>query len=793
MRFIILLICVVALLTHRVAAINDTWTKQFGYDASDTGRSICKTSDTIYSVGAIYNSLTSTDGILIRQNFTGNVTWTKTYGSRYRDMFFDVACDESNNAIYAVGYSYGNISNSINAGGADCWIQKYNLDGVPQWSKLIGGAKDDKCKAVTVDASGYVYIAADITSNFSIYTLLGTQNIYVAKLDPQGNIVWDSFYGGEGEDKVGGLSISFDNKYLLVGGSTKSTFFENKIQLTECSFATIFNIASGLKLASRVNPSTTPTNGNDIAFSANSYEYTIAGIVQSYVGGFGNTDIYIARFDFNGKTLWSKQYGSVKNDYAYGITVLPDDSVIVVGTFYYRFIDKVPFTDYQDIFWVWIEADGNMLNYGIAGSNATDYAFGVTSELSTYQAFIVGDTNSNFPDVPKPNGIISNMFIHSAGIYTCPLGFFCAQPFTPIPCPQGTKCNTTGLIAPSDCPQGMYCPTVVQVLPCPIGKLCPVNTSIPISCAAGYYCPWGGLQQLPCNTPGDFCNQTSLGAPLNCSIGFTCPNTTISIPCKLGDLCNITRLTFALDCPSEYYCPSPSIALKCTLGSFCNSTRLTTNQNCSIGYYCPNITSSILCPLGTSCISQRIISPIDCPLGYVCKTPVQLELCPNGTYCPSGSYNATSCNLGQYCNGFSQVDCPAGFVCNTPATKVACSIGTYCPPATVTSLLCPFGFYCPAPSSKFPCNSQCSCPAGSIKNCNVVIISSSSGANSAVDGSSQSTSSSGESKIANVVFVILIVVGSLVLCGVISSTLKKQWNEWKEKQSYKTNMEMMKV
>jgi len=109
-------------------------------------------------------------------------------------------------------------------------------------------------------------------------------------------------------------------------------------------------------------------------------------------------DIFVARYDSNGKFIWAKHAGGTGWDRGWGITTLSDDSTVVAG----RFFDTALFGpgepnqtiltssgDY-DIFIARYNTDGTLAWAKRAGGIGEDSGYGVTS-LSDNSIIMTGD------------------------------------------------------------------------------------------------------------------------------------------------------------------------------------------------------------------------------------------------------------------------------------------------------------------------------------------------------------------------------------------------------------------
>ena len=204
------------------------------------------------------------------------------------------------------------------------------------------------------------------------------------------------------------------------------------------------------------------------------------------------------------------------------------------------------------------------------------------------------------------------------------------------------------------------------------------NTTTPIICPAGSYCPAGTR----------YANE------------FLCPNGTYSDVTGLSDVSNCTA---------------------CTPGFYCGSKGLTApTAECSEGYFCGG-GSSVITPHDSGKSSYHV--------SYVGETCVKTlnttlnDICPPGHYCPEGSSSPTQCPPGTNSSstGLTMMSncppCTRGYYCPLNGTVYAtrsCLAGYYCPTGTATledSIICPTGAHCPFGSPE-----PIICPAGSYQN-----------------------------------------------------------------------------
>jgi hypothetical protein len=154
------------------------------------------TNGNIYVVGGRVTKLDS----------SGNLIWQNTSLSGAA-----VAVDGSGN-VYLVGESsasWGSPVRPFSGGGRDAFAAKLDSGGNLIWNTFLGGSGDDYGVGVGVDKSGNIYLAgsSDVTwgSPVRAYTppfVVGPWDGFAAKLDSNGNLIWNTFLGGSDDDRA---------------------------------------------------------------------------------------------------------------------------------------------------------------------------------------------------------------------------------------------------------------------------------------------------------------------------------------------------------------------------------------------------------------------------------------------------------------------------------------------------------------------------------------------------------------------------------------------------------------
>ena len=158
-------------------------------------------------------------------------------GGNGYDQGFGVAVDGSGNIVLAgttasTNFPTANPFQSLNAGGVDVFVTKFNPSGTSLvYSTYIGGRGGDSCEGLALDSSGDAYVTGFTNSpNFptknAIQNRKGIQNVFLSKLDPTGNLVFSTYYGGSQHDQAFGIALDSSGVYVV--GNTTSPDYPTK-------------------------------------------------------------------------------------------------------------------------------------------------------------------------------------------------------------------------------------------------------------------------------------------------------------------------------------------------------------------------------------------------------------------------------------------------------------------------------------------------------------------------------------------------------------------------------------
>jgi serine/threonine protein kinase len=266
---------------------NKIWEKTFGGWSNDIAYSIQQTKDGGYIVAGWIESLRAGgrnrkwNVYIIKLDAYGNKIWEKTFGGRSHAGAYSIQQTKDGGYIVA-GWTY-----SFGAGEKNVYIVKLNKNGNKVWEKTFGGWSNDVAYSIQQTKDGG-YIVAGWTESFGA----GGSDVYIIKLDAYGNKIWEKTFGGSGDDWANSIQQTSDGGYIVAGGTT--------------SFGAGRRDVYVIKLDAYGNKIWEKTFGgwsNDIAYSIQQTKdggYIVAGWTESF--GAGGSDVYIIKLDEDGNT-----------------------------------------------------------------------------------------------------------------------------------------------------------------------------------------------------------------------------------------------------------------------------------------------------------------------------------------------------------------------------------------------------------------------------------------------------------------------------------------------------------
>lgn len=331
------------------------WVKTYGGSGYDSGYAVQQTSDCGYVVAGRSFSFRfdgDDDILILKLDADGNIVWQKTYGVSSSGFDFVSGIKQTADG----GYIVGGYSESFGANGYNIFIFKLDSNGNIIWQKLYVGSSGDYVKSIQQTADGG-YVVAGYTFSFSP----GVSKIFVIKLDSNGNTSWQKIYGGTDMAHCS-IQQTAEGGYIVGGESSDYNLLVFKLDNNG-------NVIWQKKYV-----------GSNGSSSANSIQQTVdGGYIVGGAGSFGaGDDFWVLKLDNNGSVIWQYTYGGSHGDYVVDIQQTSDAGYIATGSTE-SFVDGFSRTD------IWV------LKLGSTGNIMWQKRYGGTNNEMAYSVQQTGD------------------------------------------------------------------------------------------------------------------------------------------------------------------------------------------------------------------------------------------------------------------------------------------------------------------------------------------------------------------------------------------------------------------
>lgn len=171
------------------------------------------------------------DASLARYDAAGRRQWATDFGEGHASID-DLQLDPSG-AIYTVGatdeleslITSGAHQRSYGGGQSDLYIARFTAGGEREWGTYFGGEAQELAARAAVDDAGNLYVSAmtfsdDLATIGEASETIGDQgDVIVGKFRRDGTLEWAVYYGGEGSEQAGALTVDPDGRIYLAGST----------------------------------------------------------------------------------------------------------------------------------------------------------------------------------------------------------------------------------------------------------------------------------------------------------------------------------------------------------------------------------------------------------------------------------------------------------------------------------------------------------------------------------------------------------------------------------------------
>jgi hypothetical protein len=291
---------------------NMEWDEVFGEEMTDVARSIIQTKDGGYAVvGSIWTKyVREQDFWLIKLSENGNKEWEKTFNKDEHDIAYSIIQTKDE------GYAIAGGTGKRFWGEVNCWVIKLDIKGNMEWDNNFGGIGWDEIYSIIQTKDGSFIAAGSVWSKGA-----GRGDVYVAKLDRRGYLVWTKTFGGSDYDDARSIIQTDDGGYVIAGFTVSEDIGDRDVWVIKLD-------RNGNKVWDSTFGGTSEDWANSI-IQTKDRGYVVAGWTSSM--GAGKTDVWIIKLNKRGDLVWDRTFGGSENDEAHSIIQTNDGGYAVAG------------------------------------------------------------------------------------------------------------------------------------------------------------------------------------------------------------------------------------------------------------------------------------------------------------------------------------------------------------------------------------------------------------------------------------------------------------------------------
>lgn len=295
----------------------------------------------------IATSAGGADIFLLKYDNAGTLLWSRQFGGTQDDNGSRVATDAAGN-IYVAGDFRLSVAFGTNtltsAGGSDFYLLKFDPSGMLLWARQAGGAGNESNARVAVDAAGNALVTGAFqgTALFGTNALVsvGANDVFIAKFDPAGNVLWARQAGGSGEDLGNELTVGSAGSVFVAGEFTGLAGFGatnlNGLGGTD-AFVAQYDAAGALvRLWQIGSAGEDRARGVGVDAAGNLHVHgeftgtlTYRGLPITSAGG--GRDLFVLKTDGAGNPIWLKRAGGAGADISGNLALAPNGDVLLTG------------------------------------------------------------------------------------------------------------------------------------------------------------------------------------------------------------------------------------------------------------------------------------------------------------------------------------------------------------------------------------------------------------------------------------------------------------------------------
>lgn len=281
------------------------------------------------------------DAFVAKLDANGVLQWNTFLGSQ-RDDYSDVIAVDASGNVYVSGSSEDNWGAPLRPfwGPTDRFVAKLDTNGALLWTTFLGGDEYGGGGGIAVDASGNVFATGSSSATwgaplraFTVSTAGGSSDIFVAKLDTNGVVLWNTFLGGAERDYGRRIAVDATGRVSVTGVSNGAWGTPvNAFAGTAAHVVARLDADGAMQWHTFLPP---PAAANGIAVDADG-----SAFITGNSGNWGTpirphrkvySDAFAAKIGVDGVLVWNTFLGGSRGDGGSGIALDTNGIIFIAG------------------------------------------------------------------------------------------------------------------------------------------------------------------------------------------------------------------------------------------------------------------------------------------------------------------------------------------------------------------------------------------------------------------------------------------------------------------------------
>ena len=193
------------------------WSKIYGGSQEDVPQAIIPAVDGGYLIGGysesddidVTSNAGNSDQWLIKISEQGDLEWTQVYGIPWPEEIVTMVATNANDGYLLLDYDFN--------------LRKITLTGEEIWNIYYGGSEQERPHSILAVGDGYIMAGESGSSDGDVSGNNGDDDMWVIKVDEDGNVVCEQNFGGSLRDYAKSIIPSGEqDSYIVIGQSASN-------------------------------------------------------------------------------------------------------------------------------------------------------------------------------------------------------------------------------------------------------------------------------------------------------------------------------------------------------------------------------------------------------------------------------------------------------------------------------------------------------------------------------------------------------------------------------------------